>query len=136
MLKQKSAIGNNIKNYRTNLVFFKMRFPKEKILLSHTIVKIEADSTPDPRIETVKKIADALGVSLDDLIHPVKYGKAVARLFHRVKRLGQEIIFLRMSGNLLELKKIARLSRKVLSTNACLPKPRRRQAKKDGAKLP
>jgi len=30
--------------------------------------KIEAGSTPDTRIETVKKIADALGVSIDDLI--------------------------------------------------------------------
>jgi len=33
-----------------------------------SIVKIEAGSTPNPTIDTVKKIADALGVSLDDLI--------------------------------------------------------------------
>jgi len=30
--------------------------------------KSEAGSTPNPTIETVKKIADALGVSLDDLM--------------------------------------------------------------------
>jgi transcriptional regulator with XRE-family HTH domain len=30
--------------------------------------KIEAGATPNPTIETVKKIADALGVSLDDLM--------------------------------------------------------------------
>ena len=34
----------------------------------HTITKIESGATPDPRIETVKKIADALSVSIDDLM--------------------------------------------------------------------
>ena len=34
----------------------------------HTITKIESGATPDPRIETVKKIADALGVGIDDLM--------------------------------------------------------------------
>jgi len=33
----------------------------------HTITKIESGATPDPRIETVKKIAEALSVSLDEL---------------------------------------------------------------------
>jgi len=32
------------------------------------IAKIEAGATPNPTIETVKKIADALGMSLDDLM--------------------------------------------------------------------
>ena len=34
----------------------------------HTITKIESGATTDPRIETVKKVTDALGVSIDDLI--------------------------------------------------------------------
>jgi transcriptional regulator with XRE-family HTH domain len=34
----------------------------------HTIAKIETGSTPDPRIETLRKIANALGVGVDDLI--------------------------------------------------------------------
>lgn len=34
----------------------------------HTIAKIESGATPDPRIETVKKIANALGVGIDDLM--------------------------------------------------------------------
>jgi len=38
----------------------------------HTITKIESGATPDPRIEIVKKIADVLGIRIDDLIHPVK----------------------------------------------------------------
>jgi transcriptional regulator with XRE-family HTH domain len=34
----------------------------------HTITKIESGATPDPRIETIRKIANALGVSVDDLL--------------------------------------------------------------------
>jgi len=34
----------------------------------HTLTKIESGATADPRIETVNKIANALGVSLDDLM--------------------------------------------------------------------
>jgi transcriptional regulator with XRE-family HTH domain len=41
---------------------------KKANLAFHTIAKIEAGSTPNPTIDTVKKIADALSVSLDDLM--------------------------------------------------------------------
>lgn len=34
----------------------------------HTVVKIESGNTPNPTIETVKKIANALGVSIDELL--------------------------------------------------------------------
>jgi len=40
---------------RTNLAF-------------HTIVKIESSDTPNPTIDTVKKIAKALGVGVDELL--------------------------------------------------------------------
>ena len=68
MSKQKSTIGDNIKKYRNKLGISQDVFSKRANLAFHTIAKIEAGSTPDPRIETVKKIADALGVSLDDLM--------------------------------------------------------------------
>ncbi|MCF7907077.1 helix-turn-helix domain-containing protein [Patescibacteria group bacterium] len=68
MSKQKSIIGDNIKKYRNNLGISQDVLSKRSNLAFHTIAKIEAGSTPDPRIETVKKIADALGVSLDDLM--------------------------------------------------------------------
>ena len=68
MSKQKSAIGENIKKYRNKLGISQDVLSKRANLAFHTIAKIEAGSTPDPRIETVKKIADALGVSLDDLM--------------------------------------------------------------------
>jgi len=41
---------------------------KKANITFHTISKIESGATPDPRIETVKRIADALGVSLDVLV--------------------------------------------------------------------
>ncbi len=68
MSKQKSTIGDNIKKYRNKLGISQDVLSKRANLAFHTIAKIEAGSTPDPRIETVKKIADALGVLLDDLM--------------------------------------------------------------------
>ena len=68
MSKQKSTIGNNIKKYRNKLGISQDVLSKRANLAFHTIAKIEAGSTPDPRIETVKKIANALGITLDDLM--------------------------------------------------------------------
>ncbi len=34
----------------------------------HTITKIESGTMPDPRIKTIKKIADALNTSIDNLL--------------------------------------------------------------------
>jgi len=68
MTKQKSTIGSNVKKYRKLAGISQDVLSKRANFAFHTIAKIETDSTPDPRIETVKKIADALGVSLDDLM--------------------------------------------------------------------
>ena len=68
MSKQKSKIGKNMKKYRKKLGISQDVLSKRANLAYHTIAKIEAGSTSDPRIETVKKIADALGVTIDDLM--------------------------------------------------------------------
>jgi transcriptional regulator with XRE-family HTH domain len=68
MPNEKSTIGNNIRKYRKLAGISQDVLSKKADLAFHTIAKIEAGSTPNPRIETVKKIADALEVSLDDLI--------------------------------------------------------------------
>ena len=68
MSKEKSTIADNIKKYRNKLGISQDQLSKKSDLAFHTIAKIEAGSTPNPTIETVKKIADALGVSLDDLM--------------------------------------------------------------------
>jgi len=68
MLKEKSTIGGNVKKYRNKIGISQDVLSKRANLAFHTIAKIEAGSTPNPTIDTVKKIADALGVSLDDLM--------------------------------------------------------------------
>jgi len=68
MSNKKSKIGNNIKKYRNKLGISQDILSKKADLAFHTIAKIEAGSTPNPTINTVKKIADALGVSLDVLM--------------------------------------------------------------------
>ena len=44
-----------------------VRLQPQQPFKDKTMVKIESGETPNPTIETVKKIADPLGVSLDDL---------------------------------------------------------------------
>jgi len=68
MSKEKSIIGKNIKRYRNKLGISQDTLSKKANLAFHTIAKIEAGATPNPTINTVKKIANALGASLDDLI--------------------------------------------------------------------
>jgi len=68
MSKGKSTIGENIKKYRNKLGISQDVLSKKANLAFHTIAKIEAGTTPNPTIDTVKKIADALGTSLDDLM--------------------------------------------------------------------
>jgi DNA-binding XRE family transcriptional regulator len=68
MSKEMSTIAKNIKKYRAKLGISQDKLSKLADITLHTITKIESGATPDPRIETVKKIADALGVSIDDLM--------------------------------------------------------------------
>lgn len=68
MSKPVSKIGNNVRKYRKKLGISQDTLSKRANLAFHTVAKIEAGSTPNPTIETVKKLADALGVSLDDLM--------------------------------------------------------------------
>jgi len=68
MSKEMSTIAKNIRKYRAKLGISQDKLSKLAGITLHTITKIESGATPDPRIETVKKIADALGVSIDDLM--------------------------------------------------------------------
>ena len=64
---EKSKIGENIKRLRLKANMSQDALSKKSNLAFYTISKIESGSTPDPRIDTVRKIADALGVTLDEL---------------------------------------------------------------------
>lgn len=67
MSTHKSEIGKKIKKYREKLAISQDTLSKKAGLAFHTVAKIETGATPNPTIDTVKKIADALGVSLDEL---------------------------------------------------------------------
>ena len=67
MKKEKSKIGENIKQLRLKNGMSQDALSKKANLAFYTISKIEAGATPNPTIETVKKIAEALNVSLDEI---------------------------------------------------------------------
>ena len=68
MPEEKSTIGKNIKKYREKIGISQDKLSKLAGVTFHTITKIESGATSDPRIETVKKIANALGVGIYDLM--------------------------------------------------------------------
>jgi transcriptional regulator with XRE-family HTH domain len=68
MFKDKVTIGENIRKYRLQKGMSQDRLSKLADVAFHTIVKIESGETPNPTIETVRKIAAALGVSIDKLM--------------------------------------------------------------------
>ena len=68
MSKSNSTIAKNIKKYRGKMEISQDKLSKLAGITLHTITKIESGATSDPRIETVKKIAKALDVTLDELI--------------------------------------------------------------------
>jgi len=63
-----STIGKNIKQYRQDRGLSQDKLSKFADLSLNTVVKIELDESPNPTIETIQKIAKALGVSVDDLL--------------------------------------------------------------------
>lgn len=68
MSKEKSIIANNIKKYRKKLGISQDKLSKLANITYNTIIKIESGATYNPRVETLKQIADALGVGIDDLM--------------------------------------------------------------------
>ena len=68
MDKNLPTIAKNMKKYRDRLGISQDKLSKIADVTLHTITKIESGATPDPRIETLRKIAVALGVKVDDLL--------------------------------------------------------------------
>ncbi len=68
MSNELSTIAKNIKKYRNKLGISQDKLSKLAGVTLHTLTKIETGATPDPRIETLKKIAKGLNVSVDELI--------------------------------------------------------------------
>ena len=68
MTNNKSVIAGNIKKYRKKKGVSQDKLSKLADVTYNTVIKIESGTTYNPRVETLKQIADALGVSIDDLM--------------------------------------------------------------------
>ena len=68
MNKNLPTIAKNMKKYRDRLGISQYKLSKIADVTLHTITKIESGATPDPRIETLRKIAAALDIKVDDLL--------------------------------------------------------------------
>ncbi|MFA4818682.1 MAG: helix-turn-helix transcriptional regulator [Patescibacteria group bacterium] len=67
-MPKRSIISENIKKYRAKLGISQDKLSKLSDVTYNTIIKIESGATYNPRVETLKKIADALKVGIDDLM--------------------------------------------------------------------
>lgn len=68
MSKENSIIGENIKRLRLQKDLSQDKLARLADIAFATLTKIESGETPNPTIDTVKKIATALGVSIDELM--------------------------------------------------------------------
>lgn len=68
MSKENSTIGDNIKKLRLQKDLSQDKLARLADIAFPTLTKIESGETPNPTIDTVKKIATALGVSIDELM--------------------------------------------------------------------
>ena len=61
-------IGMNIKKLRRQKKFSQEKLARLADISLNTLTKIESGFTKKPSIQTIHKIAKALGISLDDLV--------------------------------------------------------------------
>lgn len=62
------SIGTNISRYRKQQELTQKELAEKAGIDLFTLSKIETGTTPNPTIETMKRIADTLGVSVDLLM--------------------------------------------------------------------
>ena len=67
-MPKRSIIAENIKKYRAKLGISQDRLSKLADVTYNTIIKIESGATHNHRVETLKNIANALKVGIDDLM--------------------------------------------------------------------
>jgi len=61
-------LGSRIKEFRNKTRISQDQLSKKANIPFSTLVKIEAGYTPNPSIKTLIKIADAFGITIDELI--------------------------------------------------------------------
>lgn len=62
------TIGSRIKNLRKKAELTQEEFARKADIPYATLLKIENDSVKNPTMITIVKIAEALGIKIDDLI--------------------------------------------------------------------
>ena len=65
---QSSKIARNLKKIRQDKGISQDRLSKLSDLSLNTVVTVESGANPNPTIETLTKIANALDVKVDDLL--------------------------------------------------------------------
>jgi transcriptional regulator with XRE-family HTH domain len=68
MANTQNVIGKNIKRLRAEQGISQDRLSKLADLSLNTVVTVESGANTNPTIDTLSKIAKALGVGVDDLI--------------------------------------------------------------------
>jgi transcriptional regulator with XRE-family HTH domain len=68
MAKQDYSLSKNLKKLREKKGLLQDRLAKLANIANNTIIKIEQGENMNPRLDTLKKIAKALEVSIDNLI--------------------------------------------------------------------
>ncbi len=66
-------LSGNIKRYRKKKGLSQDKLAKLADVTHTTLIKIESGANDNPTIKTLRKIADALGVSLDKLVGRGQY---------------------------------------------------------------
>ena len=67
-----SGYLKNLKKLRNKKGWSQERLAREAGISYHTLIKIEQDRIRNPKLETIIKLAKALGVSLDKLVGSLK----------------------------------------------------------------
>ena len=67
-MSKTTTIAKNIKKYRKERGLSQDKLARLADVAHATIIKIESGANKNPTIETLSKIAKALGVAVDDLI--------------------------------------------------------------------
>jgi len=68
MKRQPSIVGINVRKYRNAAGITQTALAKKAGLSLYTIAKMEIGSNNDPKVMTMKKIAVALGTTIDELV--------------------------------------------------------------------
>jgi transcriptional regulator with XRE-family HTH domain len=61
-------LAENIKKYRSKQRLTQEGLARKANISYNTIIKLESSGITDPRMETLKKLAKALDISIDELV--------------------------------------------------------------------